>query len=1595
MSAIPLLKLMHGESEDYLLILDALRHLCVVGYKSFANTLCLRSEKQVKNEAANEKKEEGKIGVNPGTNLPKSSPKSRKSLRKTYSRGKSSMLIFEDPDRLRNAAKEHGNKAESALVDFFEIAFQGRGKSMTVDETIMVFVKDIGVVYFLMETVDDMLNKFEGLDDRTPGSESYNILVQSITPLLTSILQVIKCFTKVQSAKNYLASPELNLIPLLGSILTSFTEISDDVTSNTLACMENLSKYVTLSRPLSTEIRAGYDDNAYFGEQDAMGFLKAMFMVCLDHIKYDADMQTRAYACLVSLAAKSDDNCAFLIDPHLLRRDRSTSMGTKEIKGIRDTLKSKRSRVSSRSKDSRLVASINRSRLVSTRNRHSSRENSKNMSSNIKNAVKNVNQTAILEEDESDEEHDAKDLVYEMQDCIDTVMEEVVVEKDGVTSVLTLSSTILHFFITGQLLRSRKNNMFSVFEALLSLARCDYYTVGETLYLSPIPRQLLEIIAYMPASEQSAKAMTVLATFANNPWVQLRILQTSKALNLLPICVSTLVEGNTYAKNATLLLLINITSSVSERHEVFTSHSTKTSGINYAIDDIKNYLSMIYRYSKDLATAMLRPELGLVRQVLGLFRNKEVVELQSKDDTPDAEGKGSSINSLLRERCTTLLSYLMVAALDGYLPREAYVDVDLGKMGLIDLLDHEIGGYVVSLRRKGEGEEGGQEKGTDDISEGNSSSGDPNRFSILREILPSFKCEFFHYNGPGGAVTQPFDLQDPHRVARAKQSRRGSVTGNMPVIEPPNNEVLSALRLVAVLATDQNSAEALTSWPGMMMILSVLYDKRSMHASSPEGICRELVVNILLSLLTIPRFPGHVLSSNASAARSDFIGYVRSMGIEGVLLQVLQKDKGSQSRTKGSVGLMMLLGSDPAGIEVRVTELLEGVRGQGQGQGQARDRASKVDTSRTGRSAAEEEADRLVGLLDDLVSDVHAFVLATATAKRFVLDEGAEGLLQARKEWAAAAPVSSRYCDTGDESASAPSHPSTGYPRPSHSFPPRVSSQGLPNVGRPWIAADVVVKDVKTDSATVYREFESEWDDEGRYLTAAIIEEEGRGIPVITIFAAILEVAKGEANGGWLSRPRFVGAIVDFMLYCYEMRTNEGGTEDPSDLREKKNMPGKRGVATLVPKTNRADELLGLGSLEAERGFWMLAEALLLLSRSSFEFHSAPFTLLSQWFPGKRGEAKAKALCSRLKAAWLDLRTSAVLDPVGERRRRLCGLLFKLITDSLNDTCFVSRDAIREAEDSFLVANSHLPLLRIRTRSSLVNPGDEDGDEMGEGTQVGSSPSSSPGARTRTTSSSAPPLHITFSYSLQARALPSLVKTFSENLGTMLDGEVWTYGTGSSRAGPTNSLEKTRAEALREAEQELYTKDERLLRSDAVRHAMDCSQLIVIALSEEYQSCPLLREEAEYAITLSKLGCAKVLFLCTQPYYCPYYDKDPEEEGLQQARRTLKAGRASVLAAGEPCTMRTATLAAQALLPTDPRLGPGLADLFHYFMPPIKPHRSLRGWLSRALTHGGTWFALWSEREAELLPAYVLAHTRKGLSGAIIATVPYSPHLFQ
>ena len=94
------------------------------------------------------------------------------------------------------------------------------------------------------------------------------------------------------------------------------------------------------------------------------------------------------------------------------------------------------------------------------------------------------------------------------------------------------------------------------------------------------------------------------------------------------------------------------------------------------------------------------------------------------------------------------------------------------------------------------------------------------------------------------------------------------------------------------------------------------------------------------------------------------------------------------------------------------------------------------------------------------------------------------------------------------------------------------------------MSADVVINGMKTDSATVYRERGGEWVEEGKYLNADVMEAEGRGIPVMAVFATILEMAKGDENKKWLCRPRIIGSIVDFMLYCYEAsHTNEHDNE--------------------------------------------------------------------------------------------------------------------------------------------------------------------------------------------------------------------------------------------------------------------------------------------------------------------------------------------------------------------------------------------------------------------------------------------------------------------
>ena len=111
-------------------------------------------------------------------------------------------------------------------------------------------------------------------------------------------------------------------------------------------------------------------------------------------------------------------------------------------------------------------------------------------------------------------------------------------------------------------------------------------------------------------------------------------------------------------------------------------------------------------------------------------------------------------------------------------------------------------------------------------------------------------------------------------------------------------------------------------------------------------------------------------------------------------------------------------------------------------------------------------------------------------------------------------------------------------------------------------------------------------------------------------------------------------------------------------------------------------------------------------------------------------------------------------------------------------------------------------------------------------------------------------------------------------LSSSLRAKVWLYETGSIAIAANNpQILGDERRCLNSEERELYVNDERLLRQDAVRNAMNNSKAIIIAVSEEYQSCPLLREEAEYAVMLSNRGALKVFFLFTQPYYSPKWDE--------------------------------------------------------------------------------------------------------------------------
>ena len=197
---------------------------------------------------------------------------------------------------------------------------------------------------------------------------------------------------------------------------------------------------------------------------------------------------------------------------------------------------------------------------------------------------------------------------------------------------------------------------------------------------------------------------------------------------------------------------------------------------------------------------------------------------------------------------------------------------------------------------------------------------------------------------------------------------------------------------------------------------------------------------------------------------------------------------------------------------------------------------------------------------------------------------------------------------------------------------------------------------------------------------------------------------------------------------------------------------------------------------------------------------------------------------------------------------------------------------------------------------------------------------------------------------------------------------------------------------LEPEEQELYVKDERLLRQDAVRNAMNNSQVVIIVVSEEYQTCPLLRAEAEHAVMLSKRGACKVHFLFTQPYYCPQWDERPRTAN-GEIKVTTQRRKSSVteeeVESHEPHGALCSEEAARRVTFKDARWGREKPYLFSE-IPELHPvHRPLTGWLRSIMPTNNTWFSLWSEVEIDWLADHLQNHLDKPILKTQIITRDY------
>ncbi len=1398
---------------------------------------------------------------------------------------------------------------------------KGSGKILTggVDETAILMVTEGGVITYTMDILTEKLIEVESKSTEitVSGLTEKEQYVRSIASLLTTILLLFKGFAKVQALKSYLASVELGLVPLLAIIINKLREATDDITNCTLYCLESLAKYISLAHSA--------EEGAYghFEEHDSCNILLAILRVCHDHSHYDSDQQTRAFNVLRALASKNTENCTFMMEKTDITEDNRFFRSF-----LRRVTMSQGTPLSSADGFSLRPHSHRKSKYTPLK-----------PSEEIKiGVIKRGGRVGSTE----------KFLAGIKAPVSDSV---------SAVSVITIFCSILQAFITQKLGRSQKSNMFYVFDVLSLMAGCEDVSVGEGIFLSPITNLLISIIDFAPSSEQGAKGMGVLSGLSENPWVRFRMLQMHEGLKIPDLCIKVIRLGIVAGRNAALQVLINMTVVNSTNGIAHPSKFQNARGVVQSAKEEARILTTIYSSSKSLVRQLLRNESDFLRTVLMAMRSGEKVgHLMAQGGVPTM-GDGWSVNQITLERCCTIVAYFSSAILAGYHP-EGYASQN---KGVLDVLEAEVKGASLaewvsfsdpgidpnrtdaataepSVQAEGEGEgdkgkQDGKEKEKEEEEYANDSFDDDadDNCEEKRSVINNEK-------GERQESASPLEVQ--------ASSDMGLLNGLLPVFQSAyflsteskliSAVALEAMALVSLIASDPRSVERVAAWPGTPLILSIFHRRGSYHPKSAEGIALSHATTLLLALLTARQFPDNAYSPGTG----DIGGVIRAMQLQGPVLFRAIRDgtEDGTLNTKLQLCAMMLAGSRPEGIEAQISKEfgLSGAHTPSATAGGTETAATTgIDSSRLEEHMIEaEERHKLLATLDDFLVDIATIVLQAPEAKQFPLDKGAEAVNWVRTERSGL-----------DNQKLAP-------PRPSHAYPAHVTSMFTPTIGRTWLQENVIINGTIANSTATALDLQTE-----SSITESIAESEGRGVPVVAVIATVREICKGDANQRYFySSPQRMGLLVDLFSYLYEVGCNSFAT------------------STADTPSSRSQNLLGLSAQDAERACWMLVEVFAALSGASFTFKRAPFSLLISWFPGATGEKKFRGMMTRLRGLWASIRSSRSsgieqrLSVQLERKRRLCALLYKRLSDSLNDTNFVSPTIINADAANFVVSNTHISISHVCPVMY--------GDDRGKASDL--------------------PLHITFSYSRHAQAQPSVVEHFARKMALRLEAEVWLYDTGSTIAAAANdrALLDRQDEILQPEDMELYVKDERLLRQDAVRNAMNYSQVVIIALSEEYQQCPLLRAEAEHAVILSKKGACKVHFIFTQPYYCPRWDERsrtaiekinafPEKEKMSVSSEEEKSH--------EPRDTQCCNDAARQVKFNDARWGLEKPYFFSQVLEPHPPleHRPLMGWAKSILPANRAWFSLWSETEIDWLADHFIAHLEKPIPKDYIITRDY------